>query len=82
MPIERPWMSVPCQIPCAAATGPRWNAYRVANAAAPKMVIPSRTIHSLDVPRAMRVEFAAASPAIQDATLMKPILFPRIPMSP
>jgi hypothetical protein len=56
-------MSVPSQILSAAATGPRWKAYRVANAAAPKTVIPSRTIHSLDVPRAIRVKFAAASPA-------------------
>ena len=55
-------MRVPCQIPRAAATGPIWNEYSVANAADSRMVIPSRVIHSFDVPRALREEFAAGSP--------------------
>jgi hypothetical protein len=55
-------MRVPCQIPRRAASGPVWNAYRVANAADARMVIPSRIIHSLDALRALRDEFAADSP--------------------
>jgi hypothetical protein len=47
----------------------------VANAAAAKMVIPSRTIHSLDGPRAPREEFSAHSPedSGEDDTVADPL---------
>src|ERR1035438_7564101 len=61
--IERPWMRVPRQKPLTPATGPVCISYSVASTAAPRMVIPSRTIHSFAVPREFRVELAADPPA-------------------
>src|ERR1039457_6705181 len=56
-------MRVPCQKPFAPATGPVCNSYSVARSAAPRMVTPSRTIHSLTLPRETREGSPTAPPA-------------------